>query len=72
MDTRTPLTTRPAMNDLPIGPGGETFGQLRSAVVGAREAYGRCPCDHHADAWQGAQDALLAAYELVGLPYEAP
>ena len=77
MNIRTPLANQPAMNALPIGPDGQTFGQLRQAVLDAREAYTRCPGDSPAladlgDKLAAAHEALRAAYELVGLPYVTP
>lgn len=75
MNPRTPLADQPAMDDLPIGPDGETFGQLRQAVVDARIAYTRCPTDNSVIAQLGddlaeANGRLRDAYAAVGLPYQ--
>jgi hypothetical protein len=75
MNTRTPLAELPAMNDLVIGPDGETFGQLKRAVVDARIAYTLCPTDSHELARLGdelaeANSRLREAYAAVGLPYQ--
>lgn len=66
------LADMPSMDDIKIGPGGQTFGQLKQAVRDAREAYMGCPCEAHSETWQVAQDMLRAAYTRVSLPYVSP
>lgn len=66
------LADMPSMDDIKIGPGGQTFAQLKQAVVDARATWSGCPCDEHSETWQVAQDMLRAAYTRVGLPYVAP
>ena len=72
MVQRTPLSDKPDMDDLSIGPAGETFGQLKSDVRDTRAAYLLCPCDHHSGALEVSTRMLRAAYTRVGLPYKAP
>lgn len=67
METKTP-----SMDDIKIGPGGQTFGQLKADVRATREAYIACPCDHHLTAHEVSVSLLRAAYVRVGLPYVAP
>lgn len=66
------LDSSPPMDKLRIGPGGQTFGQLKRDVRATREAYVSCPCPHHLEALSASQDMLKAAYAKVGLPYVAP
>lgn len=66
------LGTSQPMDELRIGPGGQTFRQLKQDVRATREAYVSCPCDHHLGALSDSQDMLRAAYTKVGLPYVAP
>lgn len=72
MDTMTR-----AMDDLKIGPGGQTFGQLKQAVRDARDTFMAGLVHGEADeavrdAYDGAVSLLRAAYVRVGLPYVAP
>ena len=71
MTTPEPTQTL-RMDDITIGPSGQTFGQLKDAVRVSRATYTGCPCEPHLDAWTSAQDMLRAAYTRVGLPYVAP
>lgn len=71
--TATPnLAELPSMDELAIGPGGQTFGQLKAAVVTSRAAYMSHECQVCLDALLDAQGMLRAAYTRVGLPYVAP
>ncbi len=72
MDTKTPLRGQPGMDDLKIGPAGQTFAQLKSDVRATRAAYTSCPCDHHLGALESSVSLLRAAYVRVSLPYKAP
>jgi hypothetical protein len=77
MDTKTPLAEQPSMDDMKIGPGGQTFGQLKQAVLDSRAALlaalfttdvPTALIERH-----NANVRLLeAAYVRVGLPYTAP
>jgi hypothetical protein len=75
--TRTPLADQPSMDDIKIGPAGQTFGQLKQAVRDTRAAVMTALMKGQAD------DAMMerhnsnvrlleAAYVRVGLPYTAP
>lgn len=66
------LDSSPPMDDLRIGPGGQTFGQLKARVVAARAAYTSSETQQALDDLLAAQDMLRAAYAKVGLPYVAP
>lgn len=68
----TPLAQRPAMDSLKIGPGGETFGQLKQAVRDARLVYLTHPGPTALADLDAASRMLRAAYVRVGLPYVAP
>ena len=77
MDTKTPLRGQPGMDDLKIGPGGQTFAQLKDAVIDARRAFQATLMKGQADEaimedYGRAVDLLKAAYVRVGLPYKAP
>lgn len=79
MRSRTALADQPSMDDLKIGPAGQTFGQLKQAVIDARAAF---MCSLLQDdarvgaealmAYESAVRLLEAAYVRVGLPYTAP
>jgi len=77
-NTRTPLAELPNMDDLAIGPAGETFGQLKARVIDQRQQFMAAlmqpggPGDALMDSYKAAQLALQAAYESVGLEYIAP
>lgn len=77
--TKTALGELPGMDDIKIGPGGETFGQLKDAVLAARAAYTHALSEGslrlHPEIGESLQSAvglLRAAYTRVGLPYRAP
>jgi hypothetical protein len=77
VDTKTPLRERPGMDDMKIGPAGQTFGQLKQAVLDARAAFQAELMKGEADdtlmaSYGAAVDLLRAAYTRVGLPYTAP
>lgn len=77
METKTPLAELPGMDTIKIGPGGETFGQLKQAVLDARAAYTAClngnpELSRLGDELAAAHSLLRAAYVRVGLPYVAP
>lgn len=72
MDTQTRN-----MDDIAIGPAGETFGQLKAAVLDSRADVLSALCkgalsDALMERHQRNVDALEAAYVSVGLSYEAP
>lgn len=74
---KTPLADQPSMDDLKIGPAGQTFGQLKAAVLSGRAATMRMLLSAEPDAsvmeaYNDAVSLLKAAYVRVGLPYEAP
>jgi hypothetical protein len=65
------------MDDIKIGPAGETFGQLKGAVREHRAAFQAKLIKGEADealmdAYDTASRMLQAAYTRVGLPYVAP
>lgn len=78
--TTTPapsLAGMPGMDDIKIGPGGQTFGQLKADVLSTRQAFMaalmRGEADNEvAEAHHTAVSLLEAAYVRVGLPYVAP
>lgn len=72
METKTRLDEMPGMDQHKIGPGGQTFGELRQAVRATRAAYTDCPCSAHLGGLEAAVRMLRAAYVRVGLPYKAP
>lgn len=77
MDTKTSLREQPGMDDMKIGPAGQTFGQLKDAVIDARQAMKGALLTGRADdalmeRYGSAVDLLKAAYVRVGLPYKAP
>jgi hypothetical protein len=78
MNTRTPLAEQPAMDDLTIGPQGQTFGQLKADVVEYRARFNAALLrsegvpDDLMDGYMAAVDLLKAAYTQVGLSYQAP
>lgn len=72
MPATADITALPSMDDHKIGPGGETFGQLKARVRDARAAYTATPNAVTLDAYESATNLLRAAYVRVGLPYRAP
>lgn len=73
MDTKIPHS----MDDIRIGPAGQTFGELKAAVLESRDALLTALVRGQADdalveRHQGNVDALEDAYTRVGLSYEAP
>lgn len=79
--THTTLAAGPSMDDHKIGPAGQTFGQLKQAVLDARAAFMAslvdpgCAPREGAElmiAYESASSLLRAAYTRVGLPYVAP
>ncbi len=69
------------MDAIVIGPSGETLGELKQAVRNARSDFLRSLLADGADSREGSRTLLTyqatsgllnAAYELLGLPYEAP
>lgn len=70
--THTTLAAGPSMDDHKIGPAGQTFGQLKQAVLDARERFTRLGTQSSMDELSDAQRLLRAAYVRVGLPYVAP
>jgi hypothetical protein len=71
------LADMPQMDDHKIGPGGETFGQLKQRVRDCRLAYVGCSNDspvlhEYAEELASAVRVLRAAYIRVGLPYVSP
>jgi hypothetical protein len=74
---RTALAGKPDMDELAIGPDGETFGQLKQRVRDTRAAYTACSTDNpelprYGDELAAAVARLRAAYTRVGLRYKAP
>lgn len=75
--TRPSLADMPPMDDHKVGPGGQTFGELKQAVRDAWSDFlaslvtGK-DCDAKLDAHDAAVAMLKAAYTRVGLPYVAP
>lgn len=65
-------TDLPPMDDLKIGPGGQTFGELKQAVVTARAIYTADPSPLTVGVLEEAASLLHAAYNRVGLPYVSP
>lgn len=70
-------TITASMDDIKIGPGGQTFGQLKQDVLSTRSAFQSAllrgqATDDMLDAYRAAVDLLEAAYVRVGLPYVAP
>ena len=72
MDTKSRLADQPGMDEIKIGPAGETLGQLKQAVRDARHAYVARPGIHTTMAIDTATRMLRAAYTRMGLPYVAP
>jgi hypothetical protein len=77
MDTKTPLAEQPSMDDMKIGPGGQTFGQLKQAVRDSRAelmaALFTADVPTELMERHSTNTRLLeAAYVRVGLPYAAP
>lgn len=77
METKTPITELPGMDAIKIGPGGQTFGQLKEAVRDHRAAFQAALMRGEADdalmaRYDTASRMLQAAYTRVGLPYVAP
>lgn len=72
MRAKTSVSTLPDMDDLKIGPAGQSFGELKQAVRETRTAYTDCPCSVHLGDLEAATRMLKAAYVRVGLPYKAP
>lgn len=77
MDTKTPLADQPSMDTLKIGPAGQTFAELRQAVLDTRAALLAALVKGEADdalmeAHSSSVRLLEAAYVRVGLPYTAP
>lgn len=66
------LAEMPAMDDIKIGPAGQTFGQLKQAVLDARARFARLGNQAALDELSDAQAMLRAAYTRVGLRYVAP
>ncbi len=65
------------MDDHKIGPGGQTFGQLKADVLDRRAEFMSALMKGEADeslqeAYDDAVRLLKAAYVRVGLPYIAP
>jgi hypothetical protein len=72
MSTAADITALPSMDDHKIGPGGQTFGDLKQAVLDARERFTRLGNQAALDELAEATRMLRAAYVRVGLPYVAP
>ena len=77
MDTKIPLAEQPSMDDIKIGPAGETFGQLKERVRDSRAVLMRGLMKGEADqavleAHESNVRLLEAAYVRVGLSYVAP
>ena len=73
--TVTPLHTD--MDALKAGPGGQTLGELKQAVLDTRSAFlsalARAEADDELmDRYDDAVRLLKAAYVRMGLPYTAP
>lgn len=71
----TPITA--SMDDIKIGPAGQTFGQLKQDVLSTRQAFMAALFKGEVDrevmeAHHTAVRLLEAAYTRVGLPYVAP
>lgn len=66
------LSEMPPMDDIRIGPGGQTFGQLKQRVRDARLVYLTHPGPVALRDLDDASRMLRAAYTRVGLPYVAP
>lgn len=71
------LAGMPGMDDIKIGPAGQTFGQLKQAVRDHRARFNAALLKGAADedlmdTYMAAVDLLKAAYTRVGLPYVAP
>ena len=71
------LAHLPSMDDLKIGPAGETFGQLKQRVLDCRYDFKTALLrgeadDDLMDVYDSAVQVLKAAYIRVGLPYVAP
>ena len=74
---RETLDHLPPMDDMKIGPGGQTFGQLKADVVSLRGQYMECLMSGEVPVvtqhrYDSAVKLLKAAYTRVGLPYVAP
>ena len=77
METKTPLREQPGMDDLKIGPAGQTFRELKQAVLDARQECAFMLMQGQADdalveRYDSAVGLLKAAYVRVSLPYKAP
>jgi len=70
--TRPNLADLPGMDDIEIGPAGETFGQLKQRVRDARAALERNWTEETVGTLNDATSMLRAAYTRVGLRYRAP
>lgn len=77
MAAKTPLAEQPGMDTLRIGPAGQTFAELKQAVLDARQKFQAELLRGRADnalmeRYDSAVGLLKAAYVRVGLPYKAP
>jgi len=72
VDTKSRLADLPGMDEIKIGPAGETMGQLKQAVVDARAALLRDSTGDTVGALNDALRMLRAAYVRIGLPYVTP
>ena len=77
MPATADMTALPSMDDHKVGPGGQTFGQLKADVIEARRAFmaklvTASATEADMDAYDAAVRLLEAAYVRVGLPYVAP
>ena len=66
------LASGPSMDDIKIGPAGETFGELKQRVRDARERWARLGTQDALDELETAHSLLRAAYVRMGLPYVVP
>lgn len=72
MSAKTSMRTLPDMDDIKIGPAGQTFGQLKQRVRDTRLVYVTHPGLAALHDLEVATRMLKAAYVRVGLPYKAP